>query len=153
MATYNNISADIICCSAFCFRWSDMAQLNTPTQALVSSLSSTPMADVEMFNHSLCIICQKDDKTPFKSAPTGRNNVKWAAEICSDIVARHLRSIAMESGSPRDSDTFVYHNTNKCYPCHQTQINPSKKSSNRRKLSIWAKLLFKSYRIWNPFNW
>ncbi len=104
-----------------------MEQLNTLTQALASSLSSTSMTDVEMFNHSLCIICQKDDKTPLKSAPTGCNNVKWAAEYCNDIVAKHLRSIASESDSPGDSETFVYHITNKRYPCQQTQINPNKK--------------------------
>ena len=43
--------------------------------------SASKNEDVGMFNLNLCIICQKDDKSPVTSGLTGRSNVKRAAEI------------------------------------------------------------------------
>jgi len=89
--------------------------------------------DAEMFNQSLCIICQKDDKLPLTSELTGRNNVKRAAEIRNDAVTKRLRSIAWKDGNQvNDDKTFVYHNTNTCYK-NYTHANKLKSIEAKNK--------------------
>ncbi len=75
----------------------------------------TTMAEDDVFNSSLCIICQEDDKTPLTSQKTGRASMKRAANIRNDVVRKRIKSMMGDDKDEDDNAMFVYHNSNKCY--------------------------------------
>ncbi len=91
-----------------------------------------------MFDPTLCVICQIDDKSPLASQKTGHAKMRQAAKIRRDVVEERIRRVM---GDDKDASMFVYHNTNTCYKfLHtfwQTEISRRKKCKSGRAYGMW----------------
>ena len=64
-----------------------------------------------VFDHELCIICQKSSKDILQSNENGIQRIREAAQIRKDEVADRINTLKI-------SDNFFYHMTNTCYKAY-----------------------------------
>ena len=79
----------------------------------------TSIAQDNLFNGDLYIICQDDTKAPLTSENTGRASVKRAAKIRNDVVTKRkrIKSVIVDDEEDNGDGVFYHHNNNCFYPC------------------------------------